>query len=143
MALPGGPQMGWQLSVVINDSIVEIPCEPVIVRLQELVVACMPHKIGRPQAVHVPLACHITHHKAIPAGGPMTIHQLYVVGPAAMYVWPCVLSGKAAWHMLLCEACGETHRPRKIQSDANEVATSGCHCRVQHPRSLKDSTFLS
>ena len=99
-ASPGGPQVWWQLCVVINDSIAEVSGEPVIIRLQELVVAGMAHCVGRPQAVQVQLACHIAHHKAVAAGGPVAVHQLDVVCPAAMYVRPRVLGREAAQSML-------------------------------------------
>ncbi len=52
-------------------------------------------------AVHVPLPCHITHHKAAAIWGPVTIYQLDVVCPAAVHVRPGVLCREAAWHRLL------------------------------------------
>ena len=95
-AVPGRPEMGWQLGIVINDSVVEVSGEPVIVRLQELIIASVPDQIGRPQTVHMPLSCHITYHQAVASGGPVAIHQLDVICPAAVYIWPCVLRREAA-----------------------------------------------
>lgn len=93
---PGGSEVGWLLGVIINDSIVHIPGEAVVVRLQELVVSGMLDHVWSAQAVQVPLASHITHCKAAAVRGPVTIHQLDVVCPAAVYIRPCVLSREAA-----------------------------------------------
>ena len=66
--------MRWLLGVVINDSIVDIPGEPVVVRLQELVVSGMPDQAGGAHTVQVPLPRHITHHQAAAIGGPVAVH---------------------------------------------------------------------
>ena len=93
---PGGSKVGWLLGVIINDSIVHIPGEAVVVRLQELVVSGMLDHVWSAQAVQVPLASHITHCKAAAVWGPVTVHQLDVICPAAVHIRPCVQSREAA-----------------------------------------------
>lgn len=93
---PGGSHVGRLLRVVINDGIVDITCQAVIFRLKELVIAGVLDQGRGPQAVSMPLPCHITHHQAAAIGRPVAIHQLDVVCPAGVHVWPGVLRGEAA-----------------------------------------------
>ena len=93
---PGGSEVGRLLGVVINDSVVDVPGEAVVVGLQELVVSGVLDQVGRPQAVQVELARHIAHHQAAAVRGPVAVHQLNGVRPAAMGVWAGVLGGETA-----------------------------------------------
>lgn len=92
------------LRVIINDSIINISCQAIVVGLKELVIARMLDHVGSSKAVGVPLPGHIADHQAAAVGRPVAIHQLDVVSPAGVHVWPGVLGGETASQTNVCEA---------------------------------------
>ena len=101
---PGGSQVGWLLRVIINDSIIDVSRQAVVVRLKELVIARKLDHLGGSKAVGVPLPGHIADHQAAAVRRPVAIHQLDVVSPAGVHVWPGVLGGETASQINVCEA---------------------------------------
>ena len=60
--------------------------------------------VGGSKAISMPLPSDIADHQAAAIGRPVAIHQLDVVSPAGVHVWPGVLGGETASQTSVCEA---------------------------------------